>query len=134
MFIRKSFQFNSMFKAKHPINRLHRTLGQRAADNITKFGGSWYFIFIFFFFLLVWITLNIIVAIKRWDPYPFILLNLLLSCLAAIQAPIILMSQNRQLHIDRLKAEYDYEVNKLAEKEIRELKGEVKEIKRLIKK
>ena len=119
---------------KHPVNKLHRSFGQKAADTITHFGGSWHFILSFLVFLAVWIILNIIAAIKRWDPYPFILLNLLLSCLAALQAPIILMSQNREAQRDRLRAEYDYEVNKTAEKEIRELRKEVKEIKKLLKK
>jgi len=121
-------------EVKHPVNKLHRTIGQKAADFIAQFGGSWVFIITFFLFLLVWITLNILAILRTWDPYPFILLNLVLSCLAAIQAPIILMSQNRQAQRDRLRAEYDYSVNKLAEKEIRELKNDVKEIKKLLKK
>ncbi len=98
------------------------TFGQRLADRIASFGGSWTFIMIFSGFLTFWIVLNSIVLISRpADPYPFILLNLLLSCLAAIQAPIIMMSQNRQEEKDRLHAEHDYQVNLKAELEIRHL-------------
>jgi uncharacterized membrane protein len=98
------------------------SLGQRLADRIASFGGSWTFIVIFGVFLIFWIALNSVVLL--WhpvDPYPFILLNLLLSCLAAIQAPIIMMSQNRQEARDRLRAENDYQVNLKAELEIRHL-------------
>jgi len=98
------------------------TLGQRMADRIAEFGGSWRFISIFAAVLLVWIAINSIVLIlKPFDPYPFILLNLVLSCLAAIQAPIIMMSQNRQESKDRLSAQHDYLVNLKAELEIRHL-------------
>lgn len=104
------------------INKTHRkTLGQRAADFITKWAGSWFFIIGFLIFLVLWMLVNIYAWIQTWDPYPFILLNLVLSCLAAIQAPIILMSQNRQSQRDRLKAEFDYRINKKAEKEISEI-------------
>lgn len=99
-----------------------RTLGQKAADAVTKWAGSWTFIMGFFLFLALWITANVLMWINQWDPYPFILLNLVLSCLAAIQAPVILMSQNRQMQRDRIKAEFDYRINKKAEKEIREIK------------
>jgi uncharacterized membrane protein len=99
-----------------------RTFGQKAADWVTKWAGSWYFIIGFFIFLFLWVGANILMWVKEWDPYPFILLNLVLSCLAAIQAPIILMSQNRQAQRDRLKAEFDYRINKKAEKEIQEIK------------
>jgi len=100
------------------------TIGQKAADFLTKWAGSWYFIIGFLIFLILWMAVNTAWVIfgKQWDAYPFILLNLVLSCLAAIQAPIILMSQNRAAQKDRLKAEYDYQVNKRAEKEIREIK------------
>jgi uncharacterized membrane protein len=97
------------------------TFGQRLADKVATFGGSWTFISIFAVVLVVWILLNSFVLItyrKSFDPYPYILLNLFLSMLAAIQAPIILMSQNRQAHKDRLSAEHDYEVNLKAELEI----------------
>lgn len=98
------------------------TIGQRLADKIATFGGSWSFILIFFTILLGWISLNTLVLLTRpFDPYPFILLNLILSCLAAIQAPIIMMSQNRQETKDRIRAEHDYQVNLKAEIEIQHL-------------
>jgi uncharacterized membrane protein len=97
------------------------TLGQRMADKVASFGGSWIFISIFLGVMVLWILLNSFILIKlnsSFDPYPYILLNLVLSMLAAIQAPIILMSQNRQAYKDRLSAEHDYEVNLKAEFEI----------------
>jgi uncharacterized membrane protein len=97
------------------------TLGQRAADVVAAFGGSWTFIAIFAAILVVWVGLNSFTLVKydkSFDPYPYILLNLFLSMLAAIQAPIILMSQKRQAQKDRLNAEHDYEVNLKAELEI----------------
>jgi uncharacterized membrane protein len=98
------------------------SIGDRLSDNVAKFGGSWRFIIFFGTVLLVWILANSYVLLKRpFDPYPFILLNLLLSCLAAIQAPVIMMSQNRQEAKDRLRAEHDYQVNLKAEIEIRQL-------------
>ncbi len=87
------------------------TLGQRAADTIAKFAGSWAFIFSFTGILIVWMVVNALLASKAFDPYPFILLNLVLSCVAAIQAPLIMMSQNRQEEKDRRRAENDYKVN-----------------------
>ena len=87
------------------------TLGQRAADKIAKFAGSWAFIFSFTGVLLLWMVVNAALAAKAFDPYPFILLNLVLSCVAAIQAPLIMMSQNRQEEKDRQRAENDYKVN-----------------------
>lgn len=96
------------------------TLGQRVADRIAEFGGSWTFIICFFSFLILWMITNIwFLANKPFDPYPFILLNLILSCLAAIQAPIIMMSQNRQEEKDRQRSEHDYKINLKAELEIR---------------
>src|ERR687891_767079 len=98
------------------------SLGERLADQIADFGGSWTFISLFAGFILIWIAINTIVLIVRpFDPYPFILLNLMLSCLAAVQAPIIMMSQNRQEARDRLRSENDYRVNLKAELEIRHL-------------
>ncbi len=98
------------------------TLGEKLADKIASFGGSWTFLILFTAFLLVWILLNTIPLFwKSVDPYPFILLNLLLSCLAAVQAPIIMMSQNRQEAKDRLRAQHDYQVNLKAELEIRQI-------------
>ena len=87
------------------------TLGQRAADKIAKFAGSWAFIFSFTGVLILWMAVNVVLATKAFDPYPFILLNLVLSCVAAIQAPLIMMSQNRQEEKDRRRAENDYKVN-----------------------
>ncbi len=87
------------------------TFGQRAADAVAKFVGSWLFIGSFLGVLFFWIVLNILLYVKAFDPYPFILLNLLLSCIAAIQAPLIMMSQNRQEQKDRARAENDYQVN-----------------------
>lgn len=98
------------------------TFSQRIADIIAKFGGSWTFIICFFVFMGGWIALNIFILLTRpFDPYPFILLNLILSCLAAVQAPIILMSQNRVEEKDRRRGEHDYKVNLKAELEIRML-------------
>lgn len=98
------------------------TMGQRMADRIAAVGGSWRFITIFAIVLFVWIVINTIVLVARpFDPYPFILLNLILSCLAAIQAPVIMMSQNRQEARDRMNAMRDYQVNLKAELEIRHL-------------
>ena len=87
------------------------TLGQRAADAIAKFAGSWAFIFAFTGVLILWMVVNTILASNAFDPYPFILLNLVLSCVAAIQAPLIMMSQNRQEEKDRRRAENDYKIN-----------------------
>ncbi len=98
------------------------TLGQRLADRIAAIGGSWTFIIGFIFVLLAWILINTVVLVVRpFDPYPFIFLNLILSCLAAIQAPVIMMSQNRQEARDRLSARRDYQINLKAELEIRHL-------------
>jgi len=98
------------------------TFGQRMADKVASFGGSWAFIIIFMIVLVGWIVLNSFILIRlrngSFDPYPYIFLNLILSMLAAIQAPIIMMSQNRQAYKDRLSAEHDYEVNLKAELEI----------------
>ncbi len=100
----------------------HDTFGQRIADHVASFGGSWKFIGIFGSFILVWISINVYVLFHRtFDPYPFILLNLILSCLAAIQAPVIMMSQNRQEAKDRTRSENDYRVNLKAEIEIKQL-------------
>jgi uncharacterized membrane protein len=98
------------------------TFGERLSDHIAEFGGSWKFLISFGAVLLIWIGVNgVILATRAFDPYPFILLNLILSCLAAVQAPIIMMSQNRQEARDRLRAENDYKVNLKAELEIRHL-------------
>ena len=97
------------------------TFGDRLADEVARFGGSWKFIISFGLVLVVYTAINILMGKSAWDPYPFILLNLFLSMLAAIQAPVIMMSQNRQDTKDRLRGELDYEVNKKAESEIQVL-------------
>ena len=87
------------------------TLGQRAADAVARFAGSWAFIFSFIAVMVIWMILNIVMAESAFDAYPFILLNLVLSCIAAVQAPLIMMSQNRQEAKDRARAENDYRIN-----------------------
>jgi uncharacterized membrane protein len=109
-----------------PILDKDLTLGDRLSDRIAEFGGSWTFIITFFSFIIVWMIVNIfIITTRPFDPYPFILLNLILSCLAAIQAPIIMMSQNRQEAKDRMRSEHDYKINLKAELEIRLLHEKV---------
>ena len=104
------------------------TLGQRAEDVIAKFAGSWAFIFSFTGVLVLWMIVNTLLAAKAFDPYPFILLNLVLSCVAAIQAPLIMMSQNRQEEKDRRRAENDYKVNLKTEIMIEDLYDKVNAI------
>jgi uncharacterized membrane protein len=102
------------------------TLGERLADGVAEFGGSWRFIILFGVFIIFWMLLNVFLLRGRpFDPYPFVLLNLILSCLAAIQAPIIMMSQNRQEAKDRQRSENDYLINLKAEIEIRNLHQKV---------
>lgn len=110
-------------KYPHPIFKFPKTTGQKAADMLTKWAGSWTFIIFFLIVVIVWMAANVYAWLNQWDPYPFILLNLVLSCLAAIQAPVILMSQNRQAQLDRIKADYDFRINRKAEQEIREIKN-----------
>lgn len=124
----------SKFLSREPVardavaeERNRETLGQRAADRIASFGGSWSFLGLFAAVLLAWMAFNVEDP-KGFDPYPFILLNLVLSCLAAVQAPIILMSQNRQAERDRLHARLDYEVNLKAEVEILALHEKLDEL------
>ena len=119
----------------HPILRAKRTLGQKAADALTAKIGSWKFIILFMFLLILWIIFNSFWLIfgKGWDPRPFIMLNLILSMLAAIQAPIILMTQNRAGQIDRIRAEYDYAVNRKAEREIEQLKKQLSRIEKKLR-
>ena len=105
--------------------KIKSTLGQRAADAIAKFAGSWAFIFSFTGVLILWMVVNTLLAAKAFDPYPFILLNLVLSCVAAIQAPLIMMSQNRQEEKDRRRAENDYKVNLKTEIMIEDLYDKV---------
>ncbi len=102
------------------------TKGQQISDKVARFGGSWTFIIVFVVVLIVWIVFNTLAAIGlKFDPYPFILMNLILSCIAALQAPIIMMSQNRQEEKDRKRAENDYLVNLKAEVEIRSLNQKI---------
>ena len=119
---------NNLNHKGNPIFRIPKTFGQKASDWLAKWAGSWAFIIGFFVFIGLWMSTNGYFLLKyakegALDPFPFILLNLVLSCLAAIQAPIILMSQNRMAQRDRLKAEFDYRINKKAEEEIREIKN-----------
>jgi uncharacterized membrane protein len=103
-----------------------KTFGERLADRVAEFGGSWTFILLFACVMFFWIAINTVVLLRRpFDPYPFILLNLCLSCLAAIQAPVIMMSQNRQEAKDRLRAENDYRVNLKAELEVRHVNAKM---------
>lgn len=106
------------------------TFGQRLSDNVAKWGGSWYFVSSFGVFLVVWALMNswLLASEARFDPYPYIFLNLILSMIAAIQAPIIMMSQNRQAAKDRIEAQLDYEVNLKAELEIMALHDKVDEL------
>jgi uncharacterized membrane protein len=120
---------------QHPITIHHQnlTFGQRASDKMSSFMGSWTFLFSFAGVLLLWIGINVYAYWMQWDPYPFILLNLVLSCLASVQAPIIMMSENRQAQRDRLAAQYDHAVNRKAEREIQNMQKDLSEIKQLIK-
>jgi uncharacterized membrane protein len=125
---------NHLAKEHHPMFHQKLTLGQKAADVIAKFGGSWTFIIIFFSFLLVWMAINSYFLIKKpFDPYPYILLNLTLSCLAAIQAPLILMTQNRQAERDRIDAHYDHAINRKAERENQQLQKDMDKLTRRLR-
>ena len=119
---------NSKISVRPESGKEKYTLGQRAADTIAKFAGSWAFIFSFTGVLVLWMVFNVILATKAFDPYPFILLNLVLSCVAAIQAPLIMMSQNRQEEKDRRRAENDYKVNLKTEIMIEDLYDKVSAI------
>lgn len=102
------------------------TFGEKFADQVALFGGSWHFIISFFVFIILWMVTNLwILTVKPFDPFPFILLNLILSCIAAIQAPIIMMSQNRQEQKDRIRGEHDYKINLKAELEIKLLSEKI---------
>ena len=118
----KSIHTDKSFVSKVEDKVDNRTYGQVIADKVANFGGSWTFIISFFVFILIWIASNVYLLMnKGFDPYPFILLNLILSCLAALQAPIIMMSQNRQEEKDRERAKKDYMINLKSELEIRML-------------
>lgn len=122
-------------KRSHVSRNVHaeahgeRSFGERVADSVAAFGGSWTFIFIFVGVLLAWVFVNSVLLLGRaFDPYPYILLNLFLSMIAALQAPVIMMSQNRQAAIDRLNAEHDYEINLKAELEIAAVREKIDEL------
>lgn len=118
----------------HPLLRTHKlTFGQKSADFITKWAGSWIFIITLLVAMTFWILWNMKTK-AQFDPYPFILLNFVLSTLAALQAPIILMSGNREAQRDRLAANYDHAVNRKAEREIQNMQKDLDEIKELIRK
>ena len=119
---------NSKISTRPEKDKGKYTLGQWAADSIAKFAGSWAFIFSFTGMLVTWMIVNAILATNAFDPYPFILLNLVLSCVAAIQAPLIMMSQNRQEEKDRRRAENDYKVNLKTEIMIEDLYDKVNAI------
>jgi uncharacterized membrane protein len=127
-------------KKVHPIFKQKWSFGQKAADALTSKMGSWGFILLFFLLLIVWMYINAHYLVHYYagdpfDPYPFILLNLVLSCLAAIQAPIILMSQNREAQKDRVKSQYDHKVNLQSLKEIDSVRKQLSRIeKKLTKK
>jgi len=120
--VMKSLSFDKSFVSKVEDEVDNRTFGQVVADKVADFGGSWTFIISFFIFIMIWIAANVYLLLnKGFDPYPFILLNLILSCLAALQAPVIMMSQNRQEEKDRKRAKKDYMINLKSELEIRML-------------
>lgn len=124
LILQRQFSANTLKKDNGKL-----TFGQKAADGIAKFAGSWTFIFVFLLVIVIWMLSNVILlATKAFDPYPFILLNLLLSCVAAIQAPLIMMSQNRQEEKDRQRAENDYIVNLKSEIIIEDLHKKLDEI------
>lgn len=118
----QSVSKNTMISTEVEEDEQEITFGQKLADKVAEFGGSWGFIIFFMSFLVVWILLNVFwLSNHGFDPYPFILLNLILSCIAAIQAPVIMMSQNRQEEKDRERSKKDYKINLKSELEIREL-------------
>ena len=114
----------------HPINRHKWSWEQKIADKMASFAGSWGFIFFLIFFVFVWAAVNIYEIVEKFDPYPFVFLNLVLAIITAIVAPVILMSQNRSSQIDRVRTEYDYEINKKAEREIEQIKKQLDRIER----
>ena len=119
---------------KDILSRKSLTFGQKAADKLTGFVGSWPFIIIFILYFIVWIVANIYAIENKWDPYPFILLNLTLSVLAAIQAPIILIAQNRTSQKDRQRMQYDYNVDRHTFTEIETIKTQLNRIENKLRK
>ena len=133
---KKKVKNNNHDNHKHQKPAFKKTLrfSESSADAVSIFFGSWTFIIWFVVFMIIWIVLNVSLVIwGKWDPYPFILLNFVLSTLAAIQGPVILMSQNRMADIDRVNAKYDYQVNRKAEREIQNMQQDLNELKSLIK-
>ena len=130
----KSVSLNTKTIDTHPRLQQKLTYGQRASDIIAKFGGSWTFIILFGVFLIGWMIINAYLLLRNpFDPYPFILLNLVLSCLAALQAPIILMAQNRQGEWDRIDAKYDHAINRKAEREIQAIQRDLASIRKMVR-
>lgn len=125
--IKKSIDEEQMISSKliEIEDDYYLSFGQKIADKVAEFGGSWTFIISFFMVLFTWIIINIFILKNSFDPYPFILLNLVLSCIAAIQAPIIMMSQNRREDKDRRRARGDYMINLKAEMEVRSLHAKI---------
>lgn len=130
----------SVAKKPNPIELLVRPIlhpknfGEKMADHLAKWAGSWTFILSFVLLLILWMMANVYMWVNQWDPYPFILLNLVLSCVAALQAPVILMSQNRSAIKDRQRFEYDYAVNRKAERNIEALQKQLNRIERKLNK
>ncbi len=120
----------------HPVvsKRKKLSFGDKASDSMTELMGSWTFFIGFAVTIAVWIGLNVYGWISHWDPYPFILLNLALSTISAFQAPVIMMSQNRQSDRDRIAAKYDYAVNRKTEREVLDMQEDLEEIKAMLKK
>jgi uncharacterized membrane protein len=124
----EEYQLIQQLRERNPAQQAHQrppNFGERLSDRVVEIVGSWKFIITQSVLLIIWITLNVVGIIERWDPYPFILLNLMLSFQAAYTAPIIMMSQNRQSQIDRQDAKHDYEVNLKAELEIELLHDQI---------
>jgi len=119
--------------SNHPINRHRWSFAQKVADKLAAFSGSWIFITLLVLFILGWTLINFYEIVEGLDPYPFTFLNLMLAMITAILTPIILMSQNREVQRDRIRAEYDYELNKKAEKEIQEIKRQLDRIEKRLK-
>jgi uncharacterized membrane protein len=122
-------------KVTKNINEAHEeklTRGDIMADKLASFAGSWFFISIFVLILILWIAANVLLQQKSYDPYPFILLNLILSCIAALQAPVIMMSQNRQEQKDRLRSKNDYRVNLKSEFLVEELYYKIEELNKTV--
>jgi uncharacterized membrane protein len=124
---------NNQKQKSHPVLRSELTFEQKASDILTSWAGSWTFIFTILICMGIWMGFNYYaLAINQWDPYPFILLNFVLSTLAALQAPVILMSQNREAERDRINSKYDYQVNRKAEREIQALQKDVTAIRHML--